>query len=130
MYTRAELVLRFTLSAICDSYMNLTVSIDRLVMEKGRDCGLQIKTGEIIAALEDLIVRGWAKAYYLTFKAAEEIEGMPPLDRLECHDGAWFHATEAGKKVPMWDWEFWPFEVVDDGDNPYPVRKDWTPPLN
>jgi hypothetical protein len=126
MYTRAELVLRFTLNAICDDYENLTVSIEGPVKRNGRDCGLEIEKDEIVAALQELIRRGWAKAYWLeaNSKPPTEIDGMPPLDKLDGHFGAWFYITDAGMKVQLADWEFWPF----DDDNH--LRKDWTPPLN
>jgi hypothetical protein len=123
MCTRAELVLRFTLNAICDDYENLTVSIEGPVKRDGKDCGLEIEREEIIGALEELIRRGWAKAYYLGPKTAE-IDGMPPLDKLEGHWGAWFYVTAEGMKIQRWDWEFWPFDEDEQ------LRKDWTPPAN
>jgi hypothetical protein len=122
MFTRAELVLRFTLNAICDDYENLTVSIEGPVLESGRDCGLAIERSEIVTALEELIRRSWAKAYFLG-PSAGEIDGMPPLDKLEGHEGAWFLVSEAGMKIQLAEWEFWPFDENNQ------LRKDWAPPV-
>jgi hypothetical protein len=126
VFTRAELVLRFTLNAICDDYENLSVTIAHEVTKDGADCGVRIEKAEIVAALAELLNRGWAKAYRMDGSgsgAPPEIEGMPSLEEMEDFFGAWFYITGAGMKVQLADWEFWPF----DDDNR--LRKDWTPPL-
>jgi hypothetical protein len=116
----------FTLNAICDDYENLSVTIADEVTKWGAECGLEIERSEIVAALADLIERGWAKAYWLhlSSRAPMEIEGMPPLDKLDGHFGAWFGITDAGMKVQLADWEFWPF------DDENQLRPGWTSPLN
>ena len=122
--TRAELVVRFVLNSISDDYENLSQEITGMVTKDGTDCGVTIEKSEIVTALEELVRRGWAKAYRLDNGPPAEFDRMPSIEEMEDFYGAWFYITDAGMKVQLEPWEHWPFD--DDGQ----PRKDWTPPLN
>jgi hypothetical protein len=120
--TRAELVRRFVLNAICDDYENVGVSIAAEVFATGRRCGLEIDRQELSQALRELIEMGWAKAYYLRQHGIDEIAGMPPVEQIEDFDGPWFYRTDEGLRVQLADWAPWPF------DDENALRKSWTAP--
>ena len=122
--TRRELVLMLTLNSLCDSYYNFGQTIASEVMKDGQECGVTIEKPEVAAALEELIKRGWAKAYWLHIdRTPKEFDHVPTIEEMEDFYGAWFDMTDAGVKVHQ-GWKFWPW----DDDNQ--IRKDWTPPLN
>ncbi len=124
--SRGELVVRLVLNWISDDYENLSQTIADGVTKDGTECGMAIEKSEIVAALEELVTRGWAKAYRLFTNGAPPVEfdRMPTIEEMEDFNGAWFYVTNAGMKVQLEPWEFWPW----DDDNQ--LRKDWTPPLN
>jgi hypothetical protein len=123
---RRELIVRLALNTISDDYENLAQVIEPTVAKDGADCGITIEKSEIVAALEELVTRGWAKAWRLNADRSPPVEfdRMPTIEEMEDFSDAWFYITDAGMKVQLEPWEFWPW----DDDNQ--LRKDWTPPLN
>jgi hypothetical protein len=113
------------LNSVSDSYENLSVSIAPTVTKDGEECGVEITKSDMVAALEELLRRGWVKAYRLTSDGNPPVEfdHAPTVEEMEDFNGAWFDMTDAGRIIQQ-TWEFYPWD--DDGE----LRKDWTPPLN
>ncbi len=118
--TRREFVSRFVLMEIADDYENLE-HICSVVAEDSSQCGLTIAVPEIIRGLVDLIEGGLAKAYRLSTRLAQEIQGVPRNDEFGDYY-THFWATPRGRQLVVSERDWWPFDDLG------VLRTDWSPP--
>ena len=115
---RSELIRRMV-SEISDDYEN----VDQIILPHvTKDCaklGLAVERSEIVQSLGKLIVDGLAKAYLFAGREPfpTELQGMPPLDRVEEDFKSYFYITKKGLDLHLSDDKWWPF---DDDGNPLP----------
>jgi hypothetical protein len=120
--TRSEFIRRLVLYDISDDYENIDQCILRHVAMDGAKCGLTVARPEVVEALTWLVGKGLARAYILSGKEpySMELQGMPPLDRVEANFETYFYITKKGiDHLQLSDDGSWP---LDDEHNLLP---DW-----
>jgi hypothetical protein len=112
---RCELIRRFVLNEIADDYEELG-KLYAEVADLGTRSGLPIEKFEILQELILLIESGLASAFILTTVPVQQIQGVPPLDKVEDY---YFLVTDKGMELQLSDDSWWPF------DDDFQLRKDW-----
>jgi hypothetical protein len=102
-----KLIRLFALMAISDDYEE-PKHLYRVIAQEAGICGVVVSPDGVRVALTELVESGLAKAYRLsTTEPVEEIEGAPPLDRL---DEYYFWITDKGRHVLAVDRVHWPLD--------------------
>lgn len=108
---RATLIQRLVLDKICDDYENVDQTILEEVTRDAPEFHLTITRSDVVAALEQLIALGLAKAYVAAGTPLRLVAtaGMPSMDLVEEEDfRTWFYATPKGLDLQLNDTSWWP----------------------
>ena len=103
--TRAELLRRFILNAVCDDYEELEM-IYYCVYRDATECHLWIERADVMDALMEAVESGFVKAYRVRAvppKVLEVMEGMPSAEERETPFTIWYYLTPKGKQLHMSD---------------------------
>jgi hypothetical protein len=123
--TRAQLLRRFVLNAICDDTEDLEMIYESVYSDPASSA-MRVERPEIVRALLEVIEGGHATAYRLIVgwphDRLEKLDEAPPLEEMETPHTIYYGLTPKGKELHL---------SQDDGlpwDGAGGIREGWSPP--